>query len=158
MLETPKSLHPNKVDDVEGLFIDPPNADHLTLKDRDDIRKPGAGDLDGPAIEIGEPSPLELKVGNTEERARLKTRWDVRRWRESVRTWIVSGLTGLFIILAILSLAIGWDVARNTTRELNEVAVLIGAVLSPTIGLLGAAVGFYFNEKNKRPEGSDDDG
>lgn len=139
------------------LFIEPPHTDHLTLKDRGDLHGRDGGDRDGPAIAIGEPISPELRVGNTEDKARLKTRWDVHRWRESVRTWIASGLTALFIALAIISLVIGWDVARNTTRDLNEVAVLIGAVLSPTIGLLGAILGFYFNEKNKKLKESDDD-
>ena len=148
---TPATAADPAANPAEVLFIGPPDADHLILKDRDDPRGRDGDDRDndggGPAIAAS--APPELRVGNTKDETRLKTRWDVHRWRENVRTWIALGLTGLFMGLAVLCLAIGWDIARNTPRDLDEVAVLIAAVLSPTIGLLGAILGFYFNERNK---------
>jgi hypothetical protein len=65
--------------------------------------------------------------------------------RERVRGWMAFGLIGLFaveVIFLLIAVSAGWI----TSAEAMDLGSL---VLSPTIGLAGAATGFYYATRNR---------
>lgn len=66
--------------------------------------------------------------------------YDPRRDRETVRRWVAIGLVGLLAIEVVGAFIL----FAATSRTIGEPKDLMTVVITPTVSLVGAAVGFHY--------------
>ncbi|GAA4986396.1 hypothetical protein WHI96_27435 [Pseudonocardia tropica] len=75
----------------------------------------------------------------------VESKFTVERWREIAR----SGLAALLFLLlsaTVLTICIRAIILATTVKELSD---LLGILLAPLVGLVGAATGFYYGNQGR---------
>jgi hypothetical protein len=69
--------------------------------------------------------------------------FDPVKLREWMRAWVAIGL--LFILL--VTLALPWVALAYDWLQVGDLVDLLGVLIAPVVGLVGAVTGFYYGEQ-----------
>jgi len=86
------------------------------------------------------PEPAPLDISETESEEPNPRAFTLPELREKARQWIAWALVAIFGVEVLGAMA----AARFCKTDIQNIKDIMELILSPTIGLVGAVVGFYF--------------
>jgi hypothetical protein len=69
--------------------------------------------------------------------------FDPVKLREWMRAWVAIGL----LIILLMTLALPWIALAQQWVKVDELMDLLGVLIAPVVGLVGAVTGFYYGEQ-----------